>query len=74
MKLYVSNIEESYKDTIIRNLVNSGTADLLLHMVKCWPAYAVNKENQALPLVLYCSHTMYKYYSRLGFITIKHNE
>ena len=54
MKLYVFNIEDSYKDTIIYHIVNSGTADLLLHMVKCWPACAVNKENQALPLVLYC--------------------
>ena len=43
MKIYVSNIEESYKDTIIGHLVNSGIADLLLHIVQCWRAYAVNK-------------------------------
>ena len=35
MKLYVSDIEESSKDTIIRNLENSGTSDLLLHIVPC---------------------------------------
>ena len=31
VKLYVSNIEESYKERIIGNLVNSVTADSLLH-------------------------------------------
>ena len=36
MKLYVSDIEESYKDTIIGNLVNAGTSDLLLLRVQCW--------------------------------------
>ena len=43
MKLYVYDIEESYKDTIIGNLENSGTADLLLHIVQCWRACAVNE-------------------------------
>ena len=33
MKLYVPNIEESYKDKIIGNLVNSGTSYLLLHIL-----------------------------------------
>ena len=45
MKLYVSDIEQSYKDTIIDHLVNSGKSDLLLHIVYCWRAYAVNEEN-----------------------------
>ena len=33
MKYYVSYIVESYKDSIIGNLVNSVKADLLLHIV-----------------------------------------
>ena len=33
MKLYVSNIVELNRDTIIGHSVNSGTADLLLHTV-----------------------------------------
>ena len=53
---------------------NPGTEDLLLHIVQCWHACAVNEENQDLPLVLYCSHMMYKYYSRLLLFSIKHNE
>ena len=67
MKLYVSDIEESFKDTIIVNMGNLGTAYLLLHIVQCWGACADNEGNQALPLVLYFSNTMYKYYSCLGF-------
>ena len=55
-------------------LENSGTADLLLEMVQCWRVCAVNKKNQALPIVLYCSHMMYQYYSRLGFNPIRRNE
>ena len=70
MKLHVSNIDESYKDIIIGNMENSGTADLLLHIVKRWHVCTVNEENQDLPLVIYCSHKMYKYYSRLGFYPI----
>ena len=31
-------------------------------------------ENRALPMVLYCSHIMYQYYSRLGFPQIKQIE
>ena len=53
---------------------NSGTSDLLLHTVQCWRACAVNEENKALPMVLECSHMMYKYYSCLGFHPIEHNE
>ena len=45
MKLYVSDIEELYKDTIINHLVNSDTVDLLLHIVQCWRGCAVNEEN-----------------------------
>ena len=67
MKLYVSNIEESYKGTIIGLLVNPGTSDLLLNIVQCWRACSVNEENRALPMVLYCSKMMYKYYSFPGF-------
>ena len=52
MKLYVSDIEESYKDKIIGNMGNSGTLYLLLHILYCWSVCAVNEENQALPLVL----------------------
>ena len=70
MKLYVSDILESYKYTIIGNLVNSGTVDLLLNLVQCWRECAANEENQTLPLFLYCSHMMYKYYSCLGFSPI----
>ena len=67
MKLYVSNIEESYKDTTIGHLGNSGTSYLLLHIVQYWRACVVNEENQALPMVICCSQVMYKYYSHLGF-------
>ena len=34
MNIYVYNIEESYKDTIISHLGNSGKADLLLNIVQ----------------------------------------
>ena len=70
MKLYVSDTEYSYKDTIIGNMGNSGTEYLSLHIVQCWRTCAVNKDNKALPLVLYCSHMMYNYYSRLVFFPI----
>ena len=70
----MSNIEESYKGTIIGNMGNSGTSDLLLHILECWSACAVNEGNQALPLVMYCSHMMYKYYFHHGFLPIKHNK
>ena len=52
MKLYVSDIEESYKGTIVGHLVNSVTEYLLLQIVKCWRACAVNEENRSLPMVL----------------------
>ena len=74
MKLYVSGTEESYKDKIIGNMMNSGTGDLLLHIVQFWRAWAVNEEHKSLPMVLCCSQIMYKYYYRLGFFPIKHNE
>ena len=32
MNIYVSDIEEAYKDTSIVHLVNSGTVDLLLQL------------------------------------------
>ena len=54
----MSDIEESYKDTIISHIEYSVTSDLLLHIVQCWIACEVNKENQDLPMVLYRSHMM----------------
>ena len=68
MKLYVSDITELYKYTIIGHLGISGASDLLLHAVKCWRECVVNEENQALPVVLYCSHMISKYYYCLGFL------
>ena len=44
MKLYVSNIEESYKDTLIGNLGNSGTLDLSLQIVQFLRTYVVNEK------------------------------
>ena len=35
MNMYVSNIVESYKDTVIGHLGNTGTSYLLLHIVQC---------------------------------------
>ena len=70
----MSDIVESYKDTIISNLGNAGTSYLLLHIVQCCRACAVDKDNQALPMALYCSCMTYKYYSCIGFLPIKHNE
>ena len=52
MKLYKSDIEESYKDTIIGNPVNSGTANLWLHIVQCWCLCSVDELNWSLPMVL----------------------
>ena len=53
---------------------NTGIENLLLHIVQCWCACAVEKYNQSLPLVLYCSGIMYKHYPRLGVLTIKISE
>ena len=74
MKLYVFNVEESYKHTIIGHLVSSGTSYLLLHIVHCWRACTVYKEKRYLPMVPYFSNRVYKYYSCLGRFKIKHNE
>ena len=60
MNIYVSNIVESNKDSIIGNLGNSGKAYLSLHIDQCWRAFSVDEENQDLPIVLYCSGMMYK--------------
>ena len=73
MDLCVSDIVESYKDTIIGNLGNKGTEDLLLYILQCWRAFEFDKENSDLPIVMYCSVIMYKYYSCLRFFPIKHN-
>ena len=43
MKIYVSDIEESYKDTTIGHMINSGTADLLLHILQYWYVCEVDK-------------------------------
>ena len=60
MKLYVSDIEESYRDTIIGNMVNSGTADLLLNIAQCMRACTAMEESQYIHLFLYFLHIMYK--------------
>ena len=49
------DIEESYKDTIIGILRNSGGAYLLLHIVQCWCARSVDEEKWGLPMVFYFS-------------------
>ena len=46
MKLYVYDIEESYKDTIIVNLIHSGREGLLLHIVQYWHACTFSEENR----------------------------
>ena len=70
----MSDVVELYRNTIIGHLINAGTPDLLLLMIQCWRVYKVGKENQSLHMVLYCSGIMFKYYSHLGFLLIKHNE
>ena len=51
MKLYVSNIKESYKDTIISHLVNLVTPELLLHIVQYWHACAADEEKWDILIV-----------------------
>ena len=48
----MSDIEESFKNTIICHLGNSVTTYLLLHIVKCLRACEVNEENKAQTMVL----------------------
>ena len=48
MKIYVSDFDKSYKDTIIGHLGNSGTVDLLLHILQFWSACALDKYEQIL--------------------------
>ena len=55
MKLYVSYIEESYKDIVIGHLGNSGTSGLLLRIVQSWRTCAVGKVKWVLPMFMYCS-------------------
>ena len=71
MKNYISEIVETNKYTIIGCLVNTGTAYLLLHILQCWLACAVDKYNWDIPMVLYYSGTMYKNHPCLEFIPIK---
>ena len=66
MKLYLSNIEESYKDTIVGHFGNSCIEDLLLNITQCWRACVVVEYKWNLPILLYYSGMMYKYYSLLG--------
>ena len=68
MNIYVPDIEESYNDTIMFHLRNSGTAYLLLHIVQWWCEYVVDDEKRDLPMATYCSRMMNIYYSCLGFI------
>ena len=70
----MSGIVESYKYTIIRKLRKSGTPYLLLHMDQYWCACSVDKDKQDLPMIMYCSSIMYKYYSYLGFHWLRKNE
>ena len=74
MKLYISDVEESYKDTIIGHLGNLRIEDLLLHIVYCWSLCAFDEDKLYLPMVLYRSGMIYKYYSLLGVFPIKHIE
>ena len=48
MKLYVSDIVEPYKYTIVGYLVNAGTADFLPRIVQYWSACEVDKLYQWL--------------------------
>ena len=52
MELYVSNILDSYKDTIIGHFGNISTADFSVYIVKSWRACTVDEENFSLPMVL----------------------
>ena len=52
MNIYVSDIEESYKDTIIGNTGNSVIEDLLLQILQCWCSCAVDEEKWDLPMFL----------------------
>ena len=62
------------KSTIIVNLINTGTSEFLPHIVQYCRVSAEKNYNWVPPVVLYCSGIMYKYYSCLGFLTIKNNE
>ena len=55
-------------------MVNVDKYDLLLHIVELWRTYAVDEGNRFLPVVIYSSGMMYKYYYHLKFIPIKHTE
>ena len=56
---------ELYKDSIIGNLCKSSTEAFLLHIIQCWSTYEADEENKDIPMVLYCSGILYKYYLRL---------
>ena len=52
MNLYVSDIYESYKDTITGSMENAGTEYLLLLVVQCRCACAVDEEKWDLSMVV----------------------
>ena len=52
MKIFLSHIEELYKNTIIGHLVNSGIADILLQIVQCWRACSFDEYKRDKPMVL----------------------
>ena len=56
------------------HLGNSGTEYWLLRIVQCWSPCELDEEKWDLPMVLYYSGMMYKYYSCVGFSYIKQNE
>ena len=51
-KHFVPEIVESYKYETIHLGGNSGTYNLLIHIVQCWFECSVDDHNQALPVVV----------------------
>ena len=47
---------------------------MLLYILQCWSACEVDKDNRALPMVMYFSGMIYKYNFYLEFIPVKKNE
>ena len=59
MIIYASNIVELYRYTIISYLGNSGATYVLLRILQCCIACAVDDDIQCLPMVLYYSGMIY---------------
>ena len=53
---------------------NSGTSDLLGHILQCCRVGECGKDNCDLSIFISCLIMMYKYYSCLGFPPTKYNE